>query len=871
MKSPEPHENIWSLELSQVFEIFDTSASGLSADEGEQRKKIYGDNVFKEHARDGALKVFFEQFLSPLIWVLIAAGSMTWYLQEVVETIVIFGAVLINVLFAFYQEYKAEGTIEQLASYLKNRATVLRDGVLQDVDARMLVPGDIVSITYGNRIPADGRLIEVTDLRVDEAILTGESLPVEKKLNPVIHETVAERTNGVFCGTYVTQGTGLFVVTATSTSTEIGKIAESVSQAKRVKTPVQNAVRQISWYIFVVVLVIVVFIFILGISRGENIFDMMVLSAAVAVGAVPEALPITLTVILSVGVFAISKKGGLIRKLDAAETLGSTTLILTDKTGTLTEANLSLEAIHPASLLYSEQSIPDQIIQSLTDNQQQYLIKTLANIQVTVEKTGDDPQSWIYNGGAVDVVIMKSLHRFNVAHPKNPSGKLVFPFNSTNKYSVSVHGDTMMILGAPDVLVMASHGSDVQKTVALEHIKKLSEQGKRLVALGSKKIVGNDYNAEGVTLEALFVCADPIRADVPNALALIQSKGVAVKIITGDMVGTARNIAGRVGISVADHEFLTGDQIKNLDDGALIKMLPTIKLFARTTPADKLRIGNLYRSLGEVVAMTGDGVNDAPALKSMDIGISLGSGSDVAKSAADMVLLNNTFTTITETILEGYKIRTRIQKVFVYLMSNSLDQVFVIAGALIIGLPLPLTALQIIWVNMLTGTLPALAFSYDTNYHSPHGKKERKIFDFRTKFLALGIGTFSSLLLVFLYIYLTSSVGDIHTARTVFFACFATYVLAIAYSLRDLEKSIFQYNPFSNMRLNASLIVGFGLIIVTLAVPSIAAIFQTGVFPMEYLWIVIVWNIFNIGLVESAKVIMRYTLRHQRSSQMITS
>lgn len=852
----------WLLEPNKVLELFTTSREGLAPSEIAIRKKQFGENTFKDYSRHSALAVFAEQFLSPLIWILIAAGGMTWYLGEIIETVVILGAVAINVGFAFYQEYQAESTIAQLISYIKNRATVLREGVLHDIDAKDLVPGDIVSVTYGNRIPADGRLIEATGLRIDEAILTGESLPVEKDLAPITSNAVAERKNNVFCGTYVTQGVGLFVVTETGSATEIGKIAQSVSSAKRVKTPVQNAVRQISWYIFAVALVIVAVIFTLGISRGENIFDMIVLSAAVAVGAVPEALPITLTVILSVGVFAISKKGGLIRKLDAAETLGSTTLILTDKTGTLTKAELSLENIYTVHELVSgsgaEQSGLTAGLTEISEQQKKFIAQAYPNIQATVEKTGSDASTWVYTGGAFDVVILKSIYTLGLDEVLHHKGVLVSPFNSSNKYSVSIQGMHQVILGAPDILINHSNLSESDKAKALAHLQKLSEEGRRLIALGKKKIPEGASVAKSTTsieeleLEALFAFSDPLRPEVIAAISDIQSKGVQVKIITGDMAGTAKHIAREVGILVTEEEIISGEQLRGFDDEALLTLLPKIKLFVRVTPEDKMRVGMLYRKLGEIVAMTGDGVNDAPALKAMDIGVSLASGSDVAKSAADMILLDNNFKAITDTITEGYKIRSNIQKTFVYLMSNSLDEVLVIAGSLIAGLALPLTALQIIWVNMLTGTLPALAFAYD-DHHTARNNKHKHIFSNRIKILALGIGTLSSLFLFELYYVLVNTVGDPLVARSIFFVCFATYVLTISYSFKNIDKLIVQYNPFSNVRLNVANVIGFGFIIATVTVPFFQDIFQVTSIPFRMLWIVIVWNIANVALVEFSK------------------
>lgn len=858
--SMEQHQTLqpWLLDTQQVLEVLNTSEEGLSASDSEARKKQYGENVFTTKSDHGVLAVLADQFLSPLIWTLISAGFMTWYLDELIETVVIFGAVVINVLFAFYQEYKAENTIEQLTSYIKNRAVVVRDGVTHDVDARDLVPGDIVSITYGNRIPADGRLIEATGLRIDEAILTGESLPVEKETSVITSNVVAERKNSVFCGTYVTQGVGLFVVAHTGKDTEIGKIAQSVAQARRVKTPVQNAVRQISWYIFALTIFIVIGIFALGVYRGQPVLEMLVLSAAVAVGAVPEALPITLTVILSVGVFAISQKGGLIRKLDAAETLGSTTLILTDKTGTLTKAELSLEGIYTGEELVSADGLKHDRDHYLHADRKKFIAQAVPNIQATVEKIGTDSAHWVYTGGAFDTVILKSIYAFNMEDALDYEGALVVPFNSSNKYSISVTGSDQVILGAPDILIKHSTLTPDRKEFALNQLQELSEQGKRLIAIGKRSLATADealkstHTIEGLTIVALFAFSDPLRTEVIPAINDIQSKGVAVKIITGDMAGTALHIAREIGMSINDDEVLSGEQIRDMNDQALKVLLPRIKIFVRVTPEDKMRVGTLYQELGEIVAMTGDGVNDAPALKSMDIGISLGSGSDVAKSAADMILLDNNFKTITSTITEGYKIRSNIQKAFMYLMSTALDGVFVVTGSLLVGLPLPLTALQIIWVNILTGSLPALSYAYD-DHHVGRANKREGIFTTKVKSIALGIGTLSSGLLFGLYYVLMQVVGDELVARSLFFVCFATYTLTISYSFKNIDKSILHYNPFSNMRLNTANAVGLLLIIATVSIPFMQQVFHVTSIPFQFWWIVVLWNMVNLLIVEVTK------------------
>ncbi len=851
----------WLLKKETLFEILESSDDGLSSDTVSLRLEKYGKNSIDDKKKNSLLKLFFVQFLSPLIFILLFAAGLTIYLQEIIETLVILLAVMINVLFSTYQEYKAENTIQKLNSFIKEKAKVLRNGETHEVDASLIVPGDILIVTYGSRIPADASLIEINDLKIDESIITGESIPASKTTELSVSNALIGRSNYLFAGTYVTNGNGLAIVTNTGNNTEIGKIASSILKTKKAETPTQKAINQISWYILFVTVVLVTLIFFLGISRGESMFDMLILASAVAVGAVPEALPIALTVILSIGVLNISKKGGLIRRLSAAETLGSTTLILTDKTGTLTKAQLSLENVYTLEeLLESKIDIRD--INLLSTKHKDLLKKAYLNILSEVDKITDNKASWIYSGSAFDVIILKSLYDLNIDISDIVKNKVILPFNSTNKYSVSegLHTKEKIILGAPDVLVKNSKLNSKDKSLLLEHLTTLSEQGKRLIAIG--KISNHNKDIEGLELLGMFSFSDILRDNIYTCVKEIQNKGIKVKIISGDLSGTVRYIGEKVGIVASNDEILTGDQIKNMTDEELVKTLPFVNIFARVTPEDKLRIGNLYRSLGEIVAMTGDGVNDAPALNAMDIGISLASATDVAKGAADMILLDNDFETIVNTISEGHKIKSNIQKVFTYLMSTSLGSVFIITGALIFDLHIPLNALQIIWVNILTGTLPPLAFAYDRGHILNKNKINDKIFNFKVKFMALGIGTVSSVLLFVLYFVLQKYIEDIELAKSVFFLCFATYTLVISYSFKNLDRLIFQYNPFSNPRLNIAVVIGLVLIVSTTSFPFMRDIFHLSFVGTDYIWIILLWNVFNISLIELTKLVFMRFVRN---------
>ncbi|MBP6931340.1 MAG: cation-transporting P-type ATPase [Candidatus Pacebacteria bacterium] len=839
----------YNLDSKLVLENLKTDISGLSEKDVELRQKEYGKNIFEENSKNGLIRTFFTQFLNPLIFILIFASFVTVYLGENMETIVIWAAILINVLLSTYQEYRAENTIENLKKFIKNKALVKRDGEIIEIEAEDLVVGDIVVLQYGARVPADIRLIEVTNLKTDEMILTGESLPVEKIEGVVTDSLITERRNYCFCGTLVTNGNGMGVVTHIGENTEIGKIAHTLANTKKVLTPVQSAVKNVSWYILIVAILIVSFVFILGIHRGENIFEMLVLASAVAVGAVPEALPIALTVILSVGILNISKKGGLIRKLSAAETLGSTTLILTDKTGTLTEGKLNLENILLLDKGFNFADMPVFDVGNLSDNHKNILIKARKNFSVVLRK--NDEKQIEYSGNAFEVILSRIIDGQNIDPDfKINSAKIISPFNSTNKYSISSSDSLFVFLGAPDILINNSNLDSVHKTELLKNIDSLSNEGKRLIAIAQKS-GGDSSSLSDLNLLGLFVFSDLLREGIKNDIDEIVKRGVAVKMITGDLPGTAKFIGEKVGINASDDEVLTGSQLENISDEDLLEILPKIKIFARVTPEDKLRIGKLYQKLGEIVAMTGDGVNDSPSLKAMDIGISLSSGSEVAKSAADMILLRDDFRTIVDTIALGHGIRKNIQKVFVYLMSNSLDEVFVITGSLIAGLALPLTALQIIWVNVLTGTLPAIAFAYDRN--NILRTKNKKIFDFKIKFMALGIGTVSSLLLFVLYYLLTKNIIDISVAQSVFFLCFASYILIISYSFIDLDRYIWNYNIFSNWRLNLSVLIGLVLIFATVYTKIGQNVFGLVPTPFNYLWILFGWLAVNVWVIEFTK------------------
>lgn len=851
----------WGIEKEEVLSVFETTEKGLTSENVKDRLSKFGKNIFKNNEKKNIFKIFLDQLSNPLIFILIGAVFITLFLKQWPESIVISLAILINAGLGFFREYQAEHTLEKLQTFIKDRTRVIRDGFEQEIDSELLVPGDIIKLSYGNRIPADARILSLNNLRVDESLLTGESIPIEKNLNIVsVTSPVADRKNMVHAGTLVIDGFANAVVVSTGNSTEIGTIASLVSSTARARTPIQTGLSKVAWLIFICVIFIVIGIFSLGIYNGQPILEMLILSVAISVGAVPESLPIALTVILSNGAERIARKRGITRTLMAAETLGSTSLIMTDKTGTLTEANMKLYGIYRV-----DEILDDERGESIDKEDKKILETALLNVDVLVENPEEEMDLWLFKGKTFEVNIAKTARDLGInierLRDRNISS-IIIPFNSAHKFSVSDQGDKYIIMGAPDILLASASLSKEEYQKIESWISNFSNEGKRLIAIATLPTSKKDISPNNISdcnFFGILAFDDPVREDVPKSIKKIESLGLKVIMITGDLKGTAISVAKKIGWDINESNVLTGSDLKQLSDEKLLLILPNIKIFARVTPEDKLRVGSLYRSLGEVVAMTGDGVNDAPALKAMDIGVALGSGSDVAKSAAGLILLDDNFQIISSAIVEGRRMLSNIRKTFVYLMSNSLDEVFVIGGSLLFALPIPLTALQIIWVNLFTGSLPALMLAYDDDFdHGSHNKEINKsLFSLPVKVLTFGIGVLSSVLLFVMYFFLIKFGVEYSLARSVFFVCFASYILVIAFSFRSLKKSLFSYPTFSNKKLNYSIAFASLLLFLTMAIPSVRKLFDLSALPFVWLAFVLGWLLLNIALVEGAKYFFR--------------
>lgn len=859
MDSSIQNRKFWSFSSGDVARLLETNINnGLSAGEASHRIERFGKNSIESSRRTARLKIFLNQLKSPLILVLIAAGIITLIISHYRDAVFIFIAVIVNSALGFYQENKAERALAEIKTYLKQRARVIRDGKEREIDAEEIVIGDIIRLAQGDRVPADARIIFVNDFQVDEAVLTGESLPVTKSAEKSPESAnLSDQQSMIFAGTLVTQGICSAIVCRADSNTELGKIASLIAVSNNEKTPLQKAIIRFSVYLSVILGILTLAIFGIGILVGYSSLDMFLTSVAIAVSAIPEGLPVSMTVILSVGVERMAKRKGVVRKLVAAEALGSATIILTDKTGTLTMAKMILSKIIPFDV-----------------NESKLLTRALSNANVLVENPEDNPDVWRMNGRIMDTALVRSsaLRGMTFSEIMGRDHILqTMPFNAKQKFSASLINESgkhlVVFLGAPDILLKHSALGAKEKESLLEQIDSLAFSGERVLGVAVKEIskvdnfsLAKDFPLSHLSFSGLITFRDPIRPGIKQAIYRVGQAGIKTVILTGDHRGTAVAVGKEIGIKIDDDSVLDASELALLSEEDLRKRLPKLSVISRVTPFDKLRIAKLFQEAGEIVAMTGDGVNDAPSIKQADVGIAMGSGTEVAQSVADLVLLDDNFETIVAAIEEGRQILGNIRKVLVYLLSNVTDGLILIGGSLLTGLPLPLNALQILWVNFFTDSFPAVAFAFEKDSDGLSYKPRKgnlKLFDPLMKFLILVIGVSTSALLFALYYVLIKLGYDEAIVRTFIFGAFGTYTLLVALSVRSLDKSIFSYPLFSNSYLTGGIAVGIVLMISAIYIPGLQKLLGTTTLPLNWVLGIILIGILNIALIEAAKLFFR--------------
>ncbi|MDZ4243999.1 MAG: cation-transporting P-type ATPase, partial [Candidatus Doudnabacteria bacterium] len=792
---------------------------GLSEKDILQRQQVWGKNELPKGKRTTALQMFVRQFKSPLVYILLVAAVLTWWIGEYADMIVILVVVLANAIVGLFQEYRANKIFEKLKEAIRVNALVIRGDKLTEIDAAELVPGDLILLKGGNKVPADARLVTASNLETNEALLTGESRGAKKQVETVDAKAmIGDRKDMVFMGTVVERGEGRALVAEIGARTEIGKISVLTQNAEEEPSPLQLRMKKLGQFLSELFLVISLAIFILGLVEGDDVAEMIKTTVAVAVAAIPEGLPAAISIILAVSSQKILNRKGLVRKLVAAETLGSTSVICTDKTGTLTYGQMKVEKIIGA------------------DEREIMLSLALANEAIIEEKDGKTVK-----GEATDKAkLEKFLEKGDLRAVLRDTPRLaLLPFDENRKYLASFHQDQGSLRiwanGAPETIISKSNLTEIQKGEIRNTYENYAKQGYRLIAAATKTEIfpANEFQSDiesmvnrvsGLTYLGLVAIRDPIREDVKQTMADTRKAGIKVLMVTGDHILTAKAIGLELGFSISEGAVILGEELDRLSDKELLRRIKNLEIIARVTPAHKMRIIDAWQKLGAVVAMTGDGVNDAPALKAADIGIAVGTGTDVSKEASDLVLLDDGFSTITAAISEGRTGFANIRKSTLTVMSNAFTEIILIASTLIFHTPFPITAIQILWVNLAEDSLPVLAMAFEPAEKEimkskPTSPKE-PILDKESKFLIFAVSIVSDLTLVGIFLYLLKGLGwDLIKIQSFIFVATATPTLLNVFAFKSLRTPLYKINIFNNWYLVGSVVFGLTLILAAVYVP----------------------------------------------------
>jgi len=809
----------------EVVELLDSNIErGLDLFEVKHRQERFGLNALTPKKGKSPLMRFLMQFNNPLVIILVVASVVTAVLKDLTDALVIFGVVLINAVIGYIQESRAEQAIAALAKTMTTEAAVVRGGKVMRLSAVELVPGDIVQLQAGARVPADLRLVTSRDLQVTEAALTGESVPVEKDANLLIEPeaVLAERRNMAYASTLVTYGTATGVVVATGDGSEIGRISQLISSAVELETPLTRKISQFSRVLLVAILILSAVTFGVGVLRGQPVVDTLMGAIALAVGAIPEGLPAALTVTLAIGVSRMAKRRAIIRNLPAVETLGSTTVICSDKTGTLTQNQMTVQELKTTKGTYEISGVGYQPEGTISGNaaedaavQEMLKAGVLCNDSQLVETDG----YWTIQGDPTEGALLVSARKAGLSLEAGdyPARLDSIPFDSQHQYMATLHADGMIyVKGAAEVLLercngamdasgnVITCGSDVFRSA----LEQMAARGLRVLAFarlekpGAKQITFEDIT--GLTLLGLQGMIDPPRPEVIDAIKASQRAGITVKMITGDHALTAKAIGEQIGLCKDGcSTVLTGADLLRLSDAELMERVDQVNVFARVAPEQKLRLVEALQARGHVVAMTGDGVNDAPALKQSNIGVAMGiTGTDVSKEAADMVLTDDNFATIEAAIEEGRGVFDNLTKFISWALPTNLGEGLVLLAAIITGATLPILPIQILWINMITAAVLGIALSLEPKEPGIMERKPRnpkapllsKMVIWRIILVSIFIlaGAFG------LFEYELSRGASIEEARTVAVNVVIFVELLYLFNARSLTLSPFQLGFFSN-------------------------------------------------------------------------
>ena len=869
----------------EVLKSLDTSIDGLSTAQAKERLDVYGYNELDEGEKRSLLSKFIDQFKDLMIIILLVAAALsviTEGMHGLTDACIILAVVVLNAAFGVYQEGQAEAAIEALKNMSSPLARVRRDGNVVEIDSRELVPGDIVLLEAGDVVPADMRLLEAASLKIEEAALTGESVPVEKDITETVEAEagIGDRVNMGYQNSNVTYGRGTGVVTNTGMYTEVGKIADMLANADESQTPLKQSLEQLSKTLTYLIIAIALVTFLVSVFiRGEQPLEGLMVAVALAVAAIPEGLPAIVTILLSLGTTTLAKRNSIVRKLPAVETLGSTEIIASDKTGTLTMNQMTVEKV------YTNGQLQSAATELGADN-------TTLRIMNFANDTKVDSDGKLIGDPTETALVQFGLdHNFDVRDVLKSEPRVAeLPFDSDRKLMSTIHKEAdgtyfVAVKGAPDQLLkrvtrIEINGevrpiTDEDKQAILATNKDLAKQALRVLMMAYKTT--NDIpTLESAVVESDLIFSglvgmiDPERPEAAEAVRVAKEAGIRPIMITGDHQDTAEAIAKRLGIidpnDTEDHVF-TGAELNELSDEEFQKVFKQYSVYARVSPEHKVRIVKAWQNDGKVVAMTGDGVNDAPSLKTADIGIGMGiTGTEVSKGASDMVLADDNFATIIVAVEEGRKVFSNIQKSIQYLLSANMAEVFIIFFATLFGWDV-LQPVHLLWINLVTDTLPAIALGVEPAEpgimtHKPRGRQSN-FFDGGVFGAIMYQGVFQTILVLAVYGWGLvfpehHTQSEIHAdALTMAFATLGLIQLLHAFNVKSVYQSVFKVGLFRNKTFNWAIPVAFVLLMATIVVPGFNNLFHVSHLSLTQWLAVIVGSFLIVVLVELVKAIQR--------------
>jgi Ca2+-transporting ATPase len=889
-KMIKPHDlesTIWhTLPVASVIQKLNSNIDGLSEQDAVQRIELFGPNILKEKEKISVFRLFIDQFNNYLIIILLFAVILSAIVGELIDSIVILIIIVFAAGLGFIQEYRSEKAIGALMKMTEPTATVIRNGKEIIISTDLLVPGDIIPVSIGVKIPADARLIESYNLQTNEASLTGESTAVDKNFLIELNENIplGNRENMIYTGTIVTYGRGLAIVVATAMKTEFGQIASLLDSVKSEQTPLQKNLDQLGKTLAKVSFSIIFILFILSILQGHDPLERFVWAIALAIAVVPEALPAVVTISLAIGVQKMSKRNALIRKLSAVETLGATSIICTDKTGTLTKGEMYVRKIYYNGGEYDITSFKT-ISGSNQLNEAKYILlgSTLCN-DAKLPDSGN-----FHNSGSPTEIALKifaSEFGYNNQTLADYSRIDEIPFTSEQKMMTTVYKNPKEILvfskGAPEYILLHCKGvmengkispiSEVKLQQLKNAVDALAKQALRIIAIAYKP-VDEFFERQHLVEELIFLgflgMIDPPRDGVKEAVEECRLAGIQTIMITGDHANTALAIAKELNIST-NGTILTGEQLDTMNDEELDSNIDNVEVYARVSPAHKLRIVESFRKKKKIVAMTGDGINDAPALKRADVGIAMGiKGTDVTKESGNVILTDDNFISIVGAVEEGRIMFSNIKKYLMYLLSSNLGEILLLGLAVLLGMELPLIAIQILYVNLATDGLPALALAVDPpegDYmKQPPRNPNKSIFSNSVATLMILGGIWSAIINLSLFIVMLEIVKvPLNEARSMVFIGLILIQFFKAYNYRSDHQSIFKYGIFTNKWLNRAIIWELFLLLLILYVPFLNEAF--GTYPLDFAkWIfVLMLTATIIPVLEFGKIFVRRQMAYAK-------